>query len=242
MSNPPWMTLMQGALAQYNKQTVFQLATIDQNASVPQVRSHIFRSFLVPPTAPLLPLIVTTTDIRTLKISQIMSNPRVHAVHWIEGTQKQFRIAGRAFVVPAPANSLYDHFMHDILKSADADKPESKGGVAVLARSKFDWEKQRLETFKSLGGHMQATWCRPLPGSPLSSKEEANKWPEKIQEPKSEDGEELKRNWETALGNFSLLIIDPDECDLLELGVIPNRRTRFTRTDDANWSEQALVP
>ncbi|KAF8634865.1 hypothetical protein AX15_000620 [Amanita polypyramis BW_CC] len=243
MSTPRWLTAIENALAQYEKQTVIQLATIDADASIPLVRSHRFRSFLVPPTSPSLPLIVTTTDIRTPKVSQILSSPHVHVVHWIEGTQEQFRFAGRAVIVPAPNNALYGHFMDDILNSAEWDKPESGGGIAELTRSGFDWEKQRVDLFKSLSGYMKATWCRPVPGSPLTGgEEEAKSWPVKLHEPKSDSDEQSKRNWELALGNFALLIIDPYECDFIELGVVPNHRTKFSRIEDGDWKEEALVP
>ncbi|PFH49788.1 hypothetical protein AMATHDRAFT_146744 [Amanita thiersii Skay4041] len=240
MTTPRWVIAIKNAIADYEKQTVFQLASIDPNAPLPQVRSHVLRSFLTPPNAPSLPLIVTTTDIRTPKISQIISNPHVQIAYWIDGTQQQFRIAGRAAVIPSPQNDLYKQFMHDILTSTG--KLESMAGIAALATNNFDWEKERINIFKSLSGHMKATWCRPVPGSLLSNQEEANKWPVKIHEPTLEGSDEERRNWELALSNFALLIVDPIECDFLELGVIPNRRTKFTRIDNGHWAEEALVP
>ncbi|KAF8346930.1 pyridoxamine 5'-phosphate oxidase-domain-containing protein [Amanita rubescens] len=236
MSTPRWLTAIQNALAKYEKQTVIQLATIATDTVIPQARSHIVRSFLVPPNAPSLPLIVTTTDIRTPKVSQINLNPNVHIVHWIEGTQEQFRFAGRAVIVPSPNHALYQHFMYDIAK-------QRKNGIAVLVDSGFDWEKQRINIFKSLSGHMRATWCRPVPGSPLTGgEEEAKKWPVRLEEPGADSDEESKSNWETALTNFALLVIDPYECDYIELGVVTNRRTKFSRTEEGDWKEEALVP
>jgi len=90
---------------------------------------------------------------------------------------------------------------------------------------------------------MRATWCRPVPGSPLiGGEEEANKWPVRLEEPGVDSDEGSKGNWETALTNFALLVIDPYECDYIELGVVPNRRTKFSRTEDGDWKEEALVP
>ncbi|KAM6498720.1 Pyridoxamine 5'-phosphate oxidase domain containing protein [Amanita muscaria] len=238
MTIPRWKIAIESAIAQYEKQIVIQLATVDSKTSIPKVRSHILRSFLASPATPSLPLLVTTTDIRAPKVSQIVANPNVQVVHWIESTQEQFRISGRVFMVPAPESPFFAYFMDDIHSAA-----ENTSGIAALVKDGFDWEKKRVDTFKSLSGHMKATWCRPIPGTPLTGgEEEANKWPVKLAEPTPDDTEESKQNWKTALGNFTLLIVDPSECDYCELGVIPNRRTNFTKTDDGNWKEEQLVP
>lgn len=218
---------------------VIQLATVATDTVTPQARSHIVRSFLVPPNAPSLPLVVTTTDIRTPKVSQINSNAHVHIVHWIEGTQEQFRFNGRAVIVPSPCHALYQHFMRVIPNQ----RSNGSYGIAALVDSGFDWEKKRIDIFKSLSGHMRATWCRPVPGSPLTGgEEEARKWPARLEEPGVDSDEESKSNWETALANFALLVIDPYDCDYVELGVVPNRRTKFSRTEYGDWEEEALVP
>jgi len=70
----------------------------------------------------------------------------------------------------------------------------------------------------------------------------AKKWPVKLEEPTDGDSEEARKNWEAALENMALLVIDPTEIDFVELGVRPNRRTRFWRTSDGGWEEEALVP
>lgn len=216
---------------------VFQLASIDPNVPTSHVRSHIFRAFFSASCTPSLPLIVTTTDIRTPKVSQITANSHVELAWWIEGTQEQYRISGLASVIPHPAHPLYRHFA-DNIKNA----PQGSA-LASLTREGFEWEEKRMDIFKGLSGYMRASWCRPIPGSPLQGgEEEAKKWPVKVEEPSDDDGEEAKQNWKTALGNFALLIVDPTGVDFLELGVVPNRRTRFWKASDGVWKEQALVP
>jgi len=115
----------------------------------------------------------------------------------------------------------------------------------------MDWEGKRRELFGSMSAHMKALWCRPVPGSRLQGQEEEEerKWPDRLEEPKDEDREkdrekyeEDKRNWEVAMDNFALLVIDPSEVDYVELGVIPNRRTRFERKEGGKWGEDAVVP
>ncbi|KAG6911285.1 hypothetical protein DXG01_002124 [Tephrocybe rancida] len=242
---PRWKTAITNALSEYqnstadafHRATVVQLASIDPTTPVPHVRSHIFREFISPTSKPFLPLFMTTTDIRTPKTAQIISNPHVQVAWWIEGTQEQFRISGLASAIPALTNDLYKHFLHNVEHAA----PNS--AVAALKEENFDWEAKRRESFKSMSGHMKATWCRPTPGSPLvGGEEEAKKWPVKLEEPGEDADEEAKKNWETALGNFALLIVDPTDVDYCELGVLPNRRTRFWKTNDGSWDSEAVVP
>ncbi|ESK93467.1 pyridoxamine 5 -phosphate oxidase- fmn-binding [Moniliophthora roreri MCA 2997] len=233
---PRWKAAISDALSEHSKSVVFQLATIDPSSPKPHVRSHIFRSFLQPPGNDQLPFILTTTDIRTPKATQIISNPNVELAWWIEGKQEQFRIAGTASLVPAPDHPLYKHF----------------SGIKVLEG--LNWEEKRKEVFKTMSAHMKASWCRPVPGSRLvGGEEEAKKWPVRVDEPgheRGEDGREVteedkgknKENWETALKRFALLIIDPTEVDYVELGVIPNKRTRFWKSENGTWKEEAVVP
>lgn len=96
--------------------------------------------------------------------------------------------------------------------------------------------------FNSLSEHMKATWCRPVPGSRLDDYELAKSWPEKLEEPQAGDDERTRQVWTTALQNFALLVIDPTEVDYLELGVVPDRRTRFWHTNGGSWDSELLVP
>ncbi|EEB90103.1 hypothetical protein MPER_11737 [Moniliophthora perniciosa FA553] len=232
---PRWKTTISDALTEHTKSVVFQLATFDSHSLKPHVRSHIFRSFLETPGNEQLPLILTTTDIRTPKVAQILSNPRVELAWWIEGKQEQFRISGTASLVSAPDDPSYEAFSR----------------VKVLEG--LNWEEKRKEVFRTMSAHMKASWCRPVPGSRLvGGEEEAKSWPVRVDEPgheKGEDGREVteedkaknKENWETALKRFALLIIDPSEVDYVELGVLPNKRTMF-RKSGGTWQEEAVVP
>ncbi|KIK71550.1 hypothetical protein GYMLUDRAFT_211887 [Collybiopsis luxurians FD-317 M1] len=260
---PRWQTAINNALAQYEKSvgtfgTMMQLASIDTNSPIPTVRSLIFRSFLNPSSSPELPLIVSTTDVRSPKTAQIIANPHVHIAWWIEGTQEQFRVSGIASIIPSPLDHLHKHFLHSTItppSSVSSSLISSSpivggGGMAALSRENFDWEAKREQVFKTMSAHMKASWCRPTPGSPLAGgEEEAKKWPERVDEPKDSEGaddsdeaKENRKNWEKALRNFALLVVDPTEIDYVELGVIPNRRTKFTRSAQGTWQEQALVP
>ncbi|KAF8899333.1 hypothetical protein BD779DRAFT_1667018 [Infundibulicybe gibba] len=222
-----WKSILSAILADHPKSTVIQIATTDSHTGAPRVRSHIFRKFLAAAQAPHLPLLVTTTDIRAPKVAQLLASPRVEVVWWIPDAQTQFRIAGAARLVPHPAHELYPQ-----CAAVLADKGAG-GGVGALARESFDWPAEAERVFASLSPYTRASWCKPVPGSPLSNPEEARGWPEQVDAP----GEQ----WDAALRNFALLVVDPDDVDVVELGVVPNRRTRFW-IRDGEWAEQALVP
>lgn len=211
---------------------VFQLATTDFKNATPHVRCHILRGHIIHPSLPSLPLLLTTTDIRTPKVAQITSNPshRVEAHVWIKATNEQFRISGHAAIYPSP-------------ELQENKGIEGVGEVYDAFRSQgWDWEDERRRQFDSVGAHMRASWCRPVPGSPMDSYSDAEKWPVTVAKP-GEEGYDAK-NYEEARGNFALLLIDPIEVDYIELGVMPNRRTKFVRqeSDDERWKEVILVP
>jgi len=226
----------------------FQLASIDPTGRNPHVRSHIFRDFIYSSSAgESLPLLVTTTDIRTPKVAQITSNPHVELAWWIDGTKEQYRISGVAHIVPEPNNSVYTQFLHATQSSSLATanaSPES--AIALLGKERFDWQAKRLEVFKTMSGHMRASWCRPIPGSPLpGGLEEAKKWPETVTAPSDEDSAEEKARkqklWDLAYTNFALLVIDPVEVDYVTMEVVPNRRWRNTKNANGKWDEQEVV-
>ncbi|KAJ7292673.1 pyridoxamine 5'-phosphate oxidase-domain-containing protein [Mycena rebaudengoi] len=228
MAVPRWKTAITSALAKHDKLPVLQCASIDPSTPVPHVRCLLFRSFMSPTDDPSHPLLVLTADVRTPKMAQMIANPHVQVVWWFDGTQEQYRIAGRAHIIPAPGHALHKHFIHSV--------------QALSHGAAFDWEAKRLEIFRSMSPNSKASWCRPVPGSRLKGgQDEAKKWPVEIEEPKEGD-EEGKRNWETALSNFALIIIEPTGVDYVELSPVPNLRTRFWMTAKEEWTEEQLVP
>ncbi|KAF9260850.1 hypothetical protein L218DRAFT_562892 [Marasmius fiardii PR-910] len=184
-----------------------------------------------------LPLMILLLFHKTPKVNQIIANPNVQ-IHWyIEGTREQFRISGKTFIVPSP-----EHTNCECHK--DSIKP---------LYFEFDWEAKRMAIFKGLSSHMRASWCRPVPGTPLEGGEEEMKmWPKRVDEPgheQNDDGSEVseeqkRRNrifWDMALSRFALVVPDPVEVDYLNMGVVPNRRYRFVKTAGGTWTEQEII-
>jgi pyridoxamine 5'-phosphate oxidase len=212
---------------------VYQLATID-GAGKPHVRSHIHRAFLVPPSDPALPLLVTSTDIRTPKIQQIQvaHADMVELVWWIDATSDQFRISGPARIFAAPGHSI----------SAPLRASPGCAGIEAFEASGIDWEAKRRELFDAVSRQMRATWCRPPPGSPLQGGyEEMNDWPVEVPKPSEATTQKEKDLAELALSNYALIVIEPLYVDWVQMAIKPNRRTFFSR-EGSDWKEEIVIP
>ncbi|KDQ62889.1 hypothetical protein JAAARDRAFT_146673 [Jaapia argillacea MUCL 33604] len=237
MPSPPrWLAALQKTIAEHSKDNVFQIASLDSN-NIPHVRSQIYRTTLTPKLHPSLPIFISSTDIRTPKVSQIIFNPsnpgsKVEVCWWIDPAKEQFRIQARAFIIPSPS-----HPAHEKL-----DVQAGKGLYALVKEDKVDLEDLRRDTFNSMSSHMKASWCRPQPGSVLKGGyEESKSWPEKVPKIGEAETDEDKKNLEMALGNFALVALEPEEVDYVELGIVPNRRRRFVRKGE-DWTEEYVVP
>ncbi|GBE80177.1 hypothetical protein BKA93DRAFT_894150 [Sparassis latifolia] len=230
MTSPRWVDALTQALSfpENEYENTYQLATVDAE-SMPHVRTFMHREILHPDGFPNLPVLLTTTDVRTPKVTQIYCHPFTELAWWMSGSQDQFRVFGSVRIVTSPRTLC------------QAETYEE----GLLALSKFqeqdyDWERKRLEIFDSISSDRKAGWCTPLPGSVMHSYEDAKKWPQTVPRLGEAQSEEDKRNQERALDNFALVLIEPTEVDWTQLGVNPWRRTRFTR-NDGEWIEEIIV-
>ncbi|TCD67880.1 hypothetical protein EIP91_011814 [Steccherinum ochraceum] len=243
-SHPRWYHFLTKAinLPENSKKTVYQIATVDSH-NKPHVRSHIHRAIIIPNACPAVPLLLTTTDVRTPKVTHMLSNPTVEVAWWLEGSQDQFRFSGRVVVIPHPSHPF--HNMRNIPPGSALAKLAEHGEEGGQD-GKYDWEKKRLEVFDTMSAHMKASWCRPTPGSEISSYDDAKSWPSTVKNVGEAETDEEKANLEEALKNFALVLIEPLDIDWVQLGVIPNRRTRFYRKEQEGsgdeWIETIEVP
>jgi pyridoxamine 5'-phosphate oxidase len=212
-----------------NRFPVFQLATVD-DAGKPCVRSLIHRNFLVPPSRPSFPVLVTSTDIRTPKVHQIAHADTVELAWWINATLDQFRISGHARIFASPQSSMSAP-LHAAVECVGINSREMAG---------VDWEAKRRELFDAVSEEMRASWCRPTPGAPLEDGV-ANDWPIRVPKPNEAKTDREKELAELALSNYAIIVIDPLRVDWVQMAIKPNQRTFFTRTEDG-WSEEAVVP
>lgn len=225
---PRWFTALSKLFGEHANANVMQLATVDK--TVPQVRSCVVRELISPDGNEHLPIILTTTDIRTPKVEQILTNDTVQINWWIEPSTDQFRLTGKVTFIPGPGNPRVFHSGGNL-------------GFEKLSEGGFDWEAKRVRVFDSLGGHMRAYWCRPTSGSPMKGGyEEAKEWPETIPSTTEATNENEKKLVEEALGNFALVLIEPTYVDWTQLGISPDRRTLFYRGENGSWTETIVVP
>lgn len=234
--------------------SVYQVATIDASLT-PHVRSQVHRGFAIPRSSPSSPLLLSSSDARAPKIAQMHVSERVEVAWWMEGSQDQFRILGRARVVSSPGIGLTN-----VLNPATSANEEEMLGVKVLHQAgedgegnaglgsdgMFNWEKKRQDVFEAMRPGMKATWCRPVaPGAVLSSYDDVLKWPKAVPYKHELTFEEDKRNYAIALGNFAMVVLEPLRVDWVQMGEHPNKRTLFTRKHEegeVKWIEEILAP
>ena len=196
-------------------------------------------------------MLITSSDVRAPKVVQMLSNSSVELAWWMEGSQDQFRISGTAHVIPPP-----DHALHGVVDASrslviaalnEGGETERKdGGDGRDSQGKYDWESKRKEVFEAMKPAMKASWCVPVaPGSHIPSYDEPKKWPSEVPNFDDLKTDEDKKNYQTALSNFAMVVVEPTQIDWVQLGEKPNRRTLFMRKDEqegSHWVEEILVP
>ncbi|KAG9028492.1 hypothetical protein FRB95_006393 [Tulasnella sp. JGI-2019a] len=236
---PRWYTTLSDVVSKNPKFTNYTLATVDAtlNPPVPRLRNLVHRSFIH--SGAQIPLLVSTTDIRTPKVTQLFSisgssDPNAELCWWIADANEQWRFSGRLHVLPHPDHSLTAQFPAQRL----APERDEDG-------SEFGWEKERLKTFnEKMGGALRAWFAHEVaPGSTLQSYDDLKQWP--ISLPKSyevEEGDEkMKEHMEGELENFALMVMEPMVVERLEFNPVPNHRTKYER-DGGVWKECIIAP
>ncbi|GAA6059845.1 hypothetical protein JCM10212_003757 [Sporobolomyces blumeae] len=176
--------------------------------------------------------LVVTTDARTPKSVQMAANPAVEIAWWLAATQHQYRIVGKAYILASPA----------FAKASDSPKfPFPADELSPYPG--FNWEDERIRQFRKLSPELRASFVRPIPGTKLSEWDgKMEDLPEKLVEGYDEaKSDDEKKQLDEALRNFALIVIDPTEVDLVDLGSMPNERTQWFRSG-SKWEEQGVVP
>ncbi|KAH7101729.1 hypothetical protein BKA62DRAFT_794264 [Auriculariales sp. MPI-PUGE-AT-0066] len=188
-----WLARLASVIAKHPSYNLFQLATVED--TIPRVRTVVHRAFLKPET--LNPLLLVTTD----------------------PTMEQFRIFGKASLVPHPKHTA----------RGASDLPTD-----------VDWAAERANIFNTVSGAIRASWCRPTPGSKLDEPEVA--WPTHLPRLTDLDGaDEVTREQTQGVRELCLLVISPLSVDYVELKPVPNLRTKF-EFREGEWTATPLVP
>lgn len=232
---PGWVSLFEEQLKEDPSAKSYPFSTYSTADNTPKVRYVVHRSL-----TPISNLLLTSTDHRMKKYQELEENPNVELAFWMEKTGVQFRISGKAAVLP--------------------NKPEEKSALEKILKETLHakgeeatpeyWVNKRSEEFEKMSGHLRATFARPPPGTPLEDLKEGEKpgdWSESIKPP-GED-EKTKSDLARANDNYHLVAISPSSVEMLELKAIPNRRTVWHRQTggdgnggDGEWSVLSVAP
>ncbi|KAH9829506.1 uncharacterized protein C8Q71DRAFT_728095 [Rhodofomes roseus] len=233
VSAPRWLAALTTALGlpENKGQIMYQLASVDANGN-PHVRTIGHRGFIEPEGSPNLPLLMCATDIRTPKVTQILTNPHVELIWWLSGSMEQFRLTGVVRLVPPPDAQLPDLPVQSTEASLAFQKMDAQG---------FEWEKKRVETYDVQPPFLRAGFARPPPGAIIENYDVGKSWPGIVPRAEDAQNEEEKQAYERGLRTFALMFFDPVEVDWVQLKERPNRRTKFIRKGE-EWSEYIAVP
>ena len=172
-------------------------------------------------------MLLLTTDIRSQKALQTHSNPSAEATFWFPATEVQFRIRANVYCLPAPTHPWAASFP-----------------AARLGPPSTPWEQHRLEAYDSLPEHLRASFTRPAPGEPLANYDDSKAWVATLPRRADARDEATRKLIDAALENFALVVLEPLHVDLVELAVIPNRRTVWKKkeSEEEGWEEGLVVP
>ena len=113
-------------------------------------------------------LLLTTTDTRMQKPTQLASHHDVEIAWWIEPPAIQFRLQGKAYTLPPDKTEVAK-----ALKAMGLQGDEADGKW---------WENKRKEVWeKEMSGHLRGSFARPAPGTPLDQIDtKPEDWPTKL--------------------------------------------------------------
>lgn len=255
MAGPQWKGMLNKTIAESMKQDKdsisYPFSTIGPDGG-PKVRFILHRGFVNerrkeedPSSNPIGDekdglvgeCLLSTTDVRGPKAQQLTgSSDKVEIAWWFAPTGDQYRITGRAFILPRPDHPLHKQFQEHAKRLAP---PMTK------TKEEFDWESERRRIFEKLSPAIRASFCRPIPGTPLAAKDrqdggkdyDPNDWPVELKM----DGD--KELIEQSLSNFSLIVIEPFVVDWCQLNEQPNKREVYRKdTSTGEWSSTAVAP
>ncbi|KAK7743165.1 hypothetical protein SLS53_004250 [Cytospora paraplurivora] len=254
----PWRAQFLDHISKMDQQT-FTLTTQHpiNNASVPRARTCVLRGLwtTLPPNdrnkAPRNPptyesdALAITTDARMEKVAELFASGEatgrgisssggggpVEALFWVPQAQTQWRIRGHAWVLsPSDVESgnsggakAAREALSARMRRADGD---GDGAAADAGSGEWSWEREVVAHFGNLSPAMRGGFKNPPPGTPRSIA------PGPGEGVGQTVGDELLED-EVARRNFRVVVIVPDEVDLVDLS---------DRADQRRWLYTYLGP
>ena len=179
-----------------------------------------------------LPLIMICTHAQTAKADQLIANSKVGICWWFNDAVQQFRIRGRAYIILNPKHEI-------------AYKPPRPPFELEDGRS---WDEERIRCFEhDIDFKLRGWFARGAPGEVIEGGYES--WPGRpfglhptVEEAESE---EEKHQIRKADLDFAIIVIEPVEIDVAELGMQPVRRRIWSRKEAGgryHWDSVAVIP
>lgn len=183
---------------------------------------------------------------KALQISSNLQGGIIELAWWMPPTMQQFRIRGRAFILPSPSHPLLSQFPAQHLAPTSAP---------------FNWEDERVRIFRKMAPPLRASFAWPTPGTPLNGIDPES-FPTALCTDLDAKTDEEKAMVKEALLHLALIVIEPFEvdwcvlsllCDWFErvadarndrcdLGASPHKRSKWSKGKDGEWSEEQVVP
>ncbi|KAF5025816.1 hypothetical protein F66182_2149 [Fusarium sp. NRRL 66182] len=230
---------------------IFTLSTLhhhDTSSATPRSRTVVYRGnwaeIPVNPKnqAPLNPslyesdIITVTTDARMEKIPELSPDgshvPQsggggpVEAVFWVEETQTQWRLRGRAYLLGQDIDDPSASHVKQEVEKHMRRKKEDDG-------SSWNWGKEVTAHFGNLSPGIRGSFRNPPPGT----KREGKPAPGLGLGQKVEDLDD-----EIARKNFRVLVIIPDEVDQVDLSDPADGKRWNYRLTGSSWEKNELWP
>ncbi|KAI7849572.1 pyridoxamine 5'-phosphate oxidase-domain-containing protein [Circinella umbellata] len=245
MSSASWKTFLASQLKinieqQGLSSTYTSLATVRPDGT-PANRTVVFRGFAGEDhsgeTGWQSDLLTITSAKRSRKITDIATQPKIELNWFMAGTQEQFRIHGKCYVIEESNTdiNLIDKELeeHITKKDINVETNNDKNNLATRAfltrlknNKKFDWENERLRQWYRMNDHLRGTFTSE-PKSPLEINDMNNQgW-------FLNNDSKKQKLLEEGYKNFALLIIKVEFIDHVEL--ISGTHSIFKKDDNNNW-------
>jgi pyridoxamine 5'-phosphate oxidase len=224
LANPPWkktvMDILQKNLDDGHKESLnFQLSTIKPGPKPrPAVRTVVFRGFVGETRDDKLPtqipggnppaessLFLVSTDAMMAKVGELeQSNGVFEVCWWHAGTNEQIRFNGIA---------------HVYRRNGRGDFPEShlKRYIQVQGDREWTWGKERERLWTAHKPGMRGSFRNPPPGTELDDEKK-----KKLQVVEL-DSEDTGPDAQEAKDRFSLIVMEVNEIEILDLSPPPVR-------------------
>eukprot|EP01097_Dermamoeba_algensis_P006919 TRINITY_DN4320_c0_g1_i5.p1 TRINITY_DN4320_c0_g1~~TRINITY_DN4320_c0_g1_i5.p1 ORF type:complete len:259 (-),score=55.47 TRINITY_DN4320_c0_g1_i5:37-813(-) len=235
-----WRTPLQSSISRNKSDRAsswVQLATISPSGR-PTVRTLVFRGFYEPPAVP--PFLKFVTDRRSEKVTHIQSSPFVEVCWYFPITREQWRISGKLSIIGKEVCINHTGVNLDMLEE---ERKLSWSKMSDAGRSSFAWPTPGEER-----GEDDSLFISALPPNEETKAEKRNEDVTKGGGSEQSSAlfgfsskEELKTAVDQAYNNFCLVLLEPENLEVLCLKYNPTqKRWKFQQKKEEQKEEKAV--